>query len=143
VDSLLGKLMFSNLETRGDPIRRPTPKELARRWGVRLHDRFTGVRNNAVAFADGDTIPLEGLTIVWCTGLRGDYSFVKVRDRAASFDVVGNPLHRRGVASGAPGLFFMGLRYQHTVASHDIYGVPTDARFIAERIADRLVGPNI
>lgn len=138
VDSLLGRFMFSNLETRGDPIIRPTPKELSRDWGVQLHDRYVGASKDSVRFADGDTIATEELTVIWCTGLRGDYSFVKVRDRAASFDVAGNPLHRRGIVPGAPGLSFVGLRYQHTVASHDIYGIPTDARHVAEHIADRL-----
>jgi putative flavoprotein involved in K+ transport len=51
----------------------------------------------------------------------------------------GSPVHSRGVATTAPGLFFVGLRYQHTVASHDIYGVANDAEFVADRIRDRLV----
>ena len=138
VESLLGKLMFSNLEGRGDPIVRPTPKQLARSWGVRLHARVTGASQEAIRFADGSTIATDGLTVVYCTGLRGDYSFIKARDRAASFDTAGNPLHRRGVVAGAPGLSFVGLRYQHTVASHDIYGVATDARHVAGHIAQRL-----
>ena len=140
VDSRLGRLMFSNLETRGDPIVRPTPKELAREWNVQLHGRFAGADNQSIRFADGETIGPEGLTVLWCTGLGGDYSFIKARDRAASFDSSGAPVHIRGVVTSAPGLFFVGLRYQHTVASHDIYGVDPDARYVAERIADRLAG---
>ena len=51
----------------------------------------------------------------------------------------GSPVHLRGVANAAHGLFFVGLRHQHTVASHDIYGVAKDAEFVADRIRDRLV----
>jgi putative flavoprotein involved in K+ transport len=138
VGSPLGKIMFSNLETRGDPIVRPTPKELARVWGVRLHNRFVGASREGICFADGETIGIEDLTVLWCTGLAGDYSFIKARDRGATFDASGSPVHRRGVVTSAPGLSFLGLRYQHTVASHDIYGVVKDARYIADHIAARV-----
>lgn len=136
--SWLGRLMYSNLETRGDPIMRPDPKDMSRLYGVVLHERFAGADAATIRFADGATIPTDDLTVVWCTGFRSDFSFVEPRDRAAAFEPSGHPIHRRGVIAAAPGLFFVGLRYQHTVASHDIYGVGKDARYVAERIGSRL-----
>ena len=52
------------------------------------------------------------------------------------FDKSGYPMHNRGVVGGAAGLYFVGLRYQYTVASHDIYGVGKDARYVADHIHD-------
>lgn len=136
-DSLMGRLMYSNLETKGDPIMRPTPRDLARRYGVRLYGKFTRAEGDMLHFADGQTLSTDDLTILWCTGFRGDYSFIEPQNRAAAFDKSGYPMHKRGVIAGAPGLYFVGLRYQYTVASHDIYGVGQDARYVADHIRSR------
>lgn len=138
--SLLGRLMFSSLETRGDPIMRPNPKGLAKRFGVDLYGRFVGAEEGAIVFADGRSIAADDLTILWCTGFKGDYGFIDVKQPEAVFDSSMSPIHARGVVDAAPGLYFVGLRYQHTVASHDIYGVGADARFVAGRIEQRLEG---
>jgi putative flavoprotein involved in K+ transport len=135
--SLLGRVMYSGLEAKGDPIMRPAPKDLARMFGFRLFGRVTDVDGRSVVFADGSRLATEDLTIVWCTGLRGDYGFIEFDQPRRVFDDGGRPIHVRGVVDAAPGLFFVGLRYQHTTASHDIYGVGADARYIADRIADR------
>jgi putative flavoprotein involved in K+ transport len=138
--SLLGRLMFSGLETRGDPIMRPNPKDLAKRFGVDLYGRFAGAEDGAILFADGRRLVADDLTIVWCTGFQGDYGFIDVRQPESVFDSSMSPIHSRGVVDAAPGLYFVGLRYQHTVASHDIYGVGEDARFVADHIEQRLEG---
>lgn len=138
IDSVLGKLMYSGLETRGDPIMRPTPKDLARMFGVRLHGKLLGITGSTLAFDDGRPLSTDDLTILWCTGFQGDYSFIHPGSGKAAFDEAGQPRHRRGVVPGAPGLYFVGLRYQHTSASHDIYGVGKDAEFVAEDISKRL-----
>ena len=39
----------------------------------------------------------------------------------------------------APGLYFLGLPFQHTFASAVIGGVGKDARYIAEQIAERTI----
>ena len=137
-DSLMGRLMYSGLETKGDPIMRPAPKDLARLFGVDLYGRFTGVSDGSLTFADGKTLSTDGLTIIWCTGFKGDYRFIEVQRPQEVFGANDHPNHVRGVVDAAPGLYFVGLRYQHTVASHDIYGVSSDADFVAERIVERL-----
>ncbi len=136
--SFLGRFMYSGLETKGDPIMRPAPKDLARLFGVDLYGRFAGVDSGVLTFADGRTMSTENLTIVWCTGFRGDYGFIEVEQPDRVFGPNGSPLHVRGQVEAAPGLYFVGLRYQHTVASHDIYGVGADAAFIADRIVERI-----
>ncbi len=133
-NSLLGKVMYSGLETQGDPIMRPTPRDFARLYGVQLYGKFTGAEGSVLHFSDGKTLDTEDLTIIWCTGFRGDYSFIQTQNREATFDASGYPKHDRGVIDAAPGLYFVGLRYQHTVASHDLYGVGKDAKYVAEHI---------
>lgn len=137
-DSLVGRVMYRGLETQGDPIMPPTPKDLARRFGVRLSGRFSGVAGDRILFEDGQFLTTDDLTVLWCTGLRGDYSFIDPGPHRKAFDHNGFPVHRRGVVQDAPGLYFVGLRYQHTSASHDIYGVGNDAEYVARHIAARI-----
>lgn len=141
--SLLGRLMYSGLETRGDPIMRPGPRDLSKLFDVRLYGRFAGSAKGDVLFDDGRTLGSDDLTIIWCTGFRGDYDLIDVDHRETVFEPSGAPKHVRGVVDSAPGLFFVGLRYQHTVASHDIYGVGADARHIASKIEESLRHPTL
>jgi putative flavoprotein involved in K+ transport len=53
------------------------------------------------------------------------------------FSPNGYPRHDRGVIAEAPGLFFLGLRFQHRMTSSLIGGVGADAAFIAEQVAQR------
>lgn len=133
--SALGRLLYSNLEGKGDPIMPPTPKDLSREFGLTLHGRFDGVGEGMIRFTDGSALPTDDLTVVWCTGFRPDYRFVEVPDRNVAFLPSGHPRHSRGVSDAVKGLYFVGLRYQHTVASHDIYGVAADAEYVADAIA--------
>jgi putative flavoprotein involved in K+ transport len=136
--SAIGRLLYSNLEGKGDPIMRPTPRDLSRKFGLALHGRFEGVAEGMIRFADGSALPTDDLTVVWCTGFRPDYRFVEVPDSKSAFLASGHPRHSRGVSDAAEGLYFVGLRYQHTVASHDIYGVAGDAEYVAKAIARQL-----
>ena len=144
VDSAVGKVLYSGFETRGDPILPPTPRHLARKHGMVLHGRLTGVARagtgRSIRFDDGSAMATSDLTVIWCTGFTGDYSFIEPADRAAAFDERGHPRHVRGIVDGAPGLTFVGLRYQHISGSHDIYGVGRDAEYVARHIAARAGG---
>src|SRR5262249_9536937 len=74
-----------------------------------------------------------GITnVIWATGYSFDFSLVRlpVTDRD------GFPIQTRGV-TGYPGLFFVGLPWLHTAKSGLIYGLSEDARYVADRIAER------
>lgn len=135
--SPVGRLMYAGLETHGDPIMRPTPEDLQVSHGAEVHGRFVEFSEGRIRFADGDSLAADDLTILWCSGFRPDYTLVDLPDRSAAFHPSGHPKHQRGVVPTAPGLFFVGLRYQHTVASHDIYGVGRDAEYVATKIGAR------
>ena len=78
--------------------------------------------------------PLEcGLgSVVWCTGFRGDYGWVKL----PVLDRDGQPLHDEGV-SRLPGIYFAGLDFASTRRSGTIYAVAEEAPRIAGHLARR------
>lgn len=90
--------------------------------------------------ADPDSLanPLESVdfaregikTIIWATGFRQDFSWIKVD----AFDEMGAPIHQRGV-SVAPDVYFLGLPWQSRRGSTFLWGVWHDAKFIADQIA--------
>lgn len=137
VHSRLGRMMYGTLELKGDPIRPPTPKDLSRTHGLKLHGRFLGANGDSLKFAKDETMEGKDLTIIWSTGFVGEYSWIKPESAPLELDERGYPVHWRGVLDKHPGLYFVGLRYQHTVASHDIYGVGNDAEYVANKILER------
>ena len=80
-----------------------------------------------------DGTPIRPSAIVWCTGFLADYSWID----APVFDDRGWPRHRRGVATDATGLYFLGLRFQHRLTSSLVGGVGDDAAFLAAEVARR------
>ncbi len=77
---------------------------------------------------------LQPRVVVWCTGFSPDYSWLTPR----VLDERGAPRHHRGVAMDAPGLYFVGLRFQHNMTSALLGGVGGDASFIAEQLSSRI-----
>jgi putative flavoprotein involved in K+ transport len=104
------------------------PRELKRRYGVELKPRAVDANGRRVRFEDGSE--LEADAVIWSTGYRPDYSWIKL----PVFGDDGLPRHRRGVTD-VPGLYFLGLTWQHTRGSALIGWVKDDAEFIAEHIA--------
>jgi putative flavoprotein involved in K+ transport len=68
-------------------------------------------------------------TILWATGFRTDYDWLKVD----AFDADGRPRHQRGVSS-EPGIYFLGLPWLSRRGSSFIWGVWHDAMHIADQI---------
>jgi putative flavoprotein involved in K+ transport len=103
-----------------------TPRSIRKR-GVQLHGRAVGATGSTVRFDDGTSVDVEA--IVWATGFRTDHSWVEV----PVFDESGRPVHRRGVTE-SPGLYFLGLSWQHTRGSALLGWVKDDAEHIAGEI---------
>jgi putative flavoprotein involved in K+ transport len=104
-----------------------TPRELRRRYLVELKPRGVDADGRTVRFEDGSELEVDA--VIWATGYRPDYSWITV----PVFDEGGPLRHRRGVTD-VPGLYFLGLTWQHTRGSALIGWVKDDAEFIAERI---------
>jgi putative flavoprotein involved in K+ transport len=100
----------------------------AKRQGVTVQPRVVGVSDREVTFADGNALDVDA--VVWATGYRSEYGWIDIPVVADD----GHVLHRRGVTDH-PGLFFLGLTWQHTRGSALLGWVKDDAEFIAGRIA--------
>jgi putative flavoprotein involved in K+ transport len=74
-------------------------------------------------------------TIIWATGYDLDHRWIA----APVADEQGYPRHTRGVAS-VPGLFFVGLLWQHTQASASLIGPGLDGPHLVERMGAMAVG---
>jgi putative flavoprotein involved in K+ transport len=139
-DSWLGRMMFPRLLKKGDPATPPSPRRLDKNYGVRRFGRVSAANCTEIHCSDGQVIPTQDLSVVWCTGFRASYDFLDVYVRDGVLDKDGVPIHQRGVVAKAPGLYFVGLRFQHTFVSQDICGVGQDAQYVAEQIVARSVG---
>jgi putative flavoprotein involved in K+ transport len=104
-----------------------TPRSLRRRHGVELHERAVEATGSTVTFGDGTTLDVG--SVIWATGFELDHSWIDV----PVFDDDGRPLHRRGVTD-SPGLYFLGLTWQHTRGSALLGWVGDDAEHIARQI---------
>jgi putative flavoprotein involved in K+ transport len=123
VDSRLGRRLAYR-----DALIGSSPRA-ARRRGIRMRGRTVDAQGSEVVFADGSR--LAPAAVIWATGFGVDHSFVHV----PVFDDAARLMHRRGVTV-APGLYFLGLSWQHTRGSALLGWVKDDAAYIAQRIAE-------
>ncbi|KWX02105.1 FAD dependent oxidoreductase [Carbonactinospora thermoautotrophica] len=99
--------------------------------GITVRPRVVDAHERTIRFADGTA--LEVGTVVWATGFRSDYSWID----APPAVVDGRVVHRRGVTD-VPGLYFLGLPWQHTRGSALLGFVKDDAAWLADQLtADR------
>jgi putative flavoprotein involved in K+ transport len=101
--------------------------------GIERVPRVVGVRDGLPLLADGRL--LEVANVVWCTGFDYDFSWVDVPGLDNS-----EPLHERGVVPSAPGLYFVGLRFQYAPVSDVLPGVGRDAAHVVKHLAAATIG---
>jgi putative flavoprotein involved in K+ transport len=91
--------------------------------------RYVPVWQPAVEPAGLD-LQAEGISaVVWATGFGRDHRWIEL----PIFDGRGYPTHDRGVTS-CPGLYFLGLPWQHTWGSGRFSGVGADAEHLARQV---------
>jgi putative flavoprotein involved in K+ transport len=105
-----------------------SPRAARRRHGIRLRGRTVDVSGPEVTFSDGAR--LEASSVVWATGFTRDDSWI----HAPVFDADGHLVHERGVTA-SPGLYFLGLPWQHTRGSALLGWVKDDAEYLARQIS--------
>jgi putative flavoprotein involved in K+ transport len=98
--------------------------------GVRFRPAVAGADGSTVRFADGSSLDAE--VVIWATGYRPDYSWIHIPGVARD----GQVIHRRGVTE-VPGLYFLGLTWQHTRGSALLGFVHHDAAYLAGLITGR------
>jgi putative flavoprotein involved in K+ transport len=105
-----------------------TNRRRLERAGVRFRPRLVDAEGRTVRFADHRLLEDVGV-VVWATGYRSDYGWLHIPGVVRE----GHVIHRRGV-SEVPGLYFLGLSWQHTRGSALLGFVNDDATFLADRI---------
>ena len=122
VDTRLGRRLSGR-----DALIGSSPRAIRRR-GVHLRPRAVSGAGSTVTFADGSA--LAPRTVIWATGFGVDHSYVDV----PVFGHDGAVQHRRGVTA-APGLYFLGMPWQHTRGSALLGFVKDDAQYVADQIS--------
>jgi putative flavoprotein involved in K+ transport len=111
---------------RGDPLIGFGPSQIADA-GVTRVGRLDEL-GDGVPTCDGKAI--DASVIVWATGFSPDFSWIRVpmpRERGA-------PVNVRGVVAVSPGLYFVGLRFQHRLTSALLGGVGADADYVVDHL---------
>jgi putative flavoprotein involved in K+ transport len=116
--------------TQGAPLIRVKPTHLAVA-GVQRVPKVSGVIDGLPSLEDGRV--LDVANVIWCTGFGNGLSWIDL----PIFEPDGEPRHQSGVATGEPGLYFVGLHFLHSFSSTMIHGIARDAKRIAETIEAR------
>jgi putative flavoprotein involved in K+ transport len=132
VDTRIGRRLRARAARGGDALIGIPERALAEAGVVRVA-RVTEGRGGLPVCA-GEA--LQPRVVVWCTGFAPDHSWIGL----PICDGDGQPRHRRGVVADAPGLHFVGLRFQHRLTSSRLGGVGADAAFVAAQVARRIEG---
>jgi putative flavoprotein involved in K+ transport len=98
------------------------------RAGVRFRPRLVDAAGRTVRFADGSSREVD--VVVWATGYRPDHSWIDIPGVLRD----GRVVHTRGVTA-IPGLYFLGLPWQHTRGSALLGFVADDAAHVAAHVA--------
>jgi putative flavoprotein involved in K+ transport len=106
-----------------------TNRKRLERAGVRFRPRLVDAEDRTVRFADHSLLEEVGV-VVWATGYRSDYAWIHIPGVVRE----GHVVHRRGVTE-VPGLYFLGLSWQHTRGSALLGFVNDDATYLANQIA--------
>jgi putative flavoprotein involved in K+ transport len=114
-----------------DQVIGPGPRRLARRHGIQTRPRAASAAGRTVTFADGTAAEFDA--VVWATGFATDHSWIDIQEAK---DGQGHIVHQRGVTL-SPGLYMLGLTWQHTRGSALLGWVGSDAAFLAGQIARR------
>jgi putative flavoprotein involved in K+ transport len=128
----MGRRMRREVRKGGAPLLRVRLGDLERA-GVERHDEKTvGIRGGRPVLADGTV--LDVANVIWATGYRPDYAFVAAPITGDD----GWPVEERGVSPTVPGLYFLGIPFQYAFSSMNIVGAGRDAKYVVDRIAERV-----
>jgi putative flavoprotein involved in K+ transport len=129
----MGRKARPNILKGGAPLIRTSMADL-KRSGAQHVPRVVAVENGRPKLADGRT--LDVAAVLWATGYRPDFSWVKF----PCTDETGWPAGERGVSTLAPGLFYAGMLFQFGLTSGLVGGVGRDAAYVAQQIHRQAAG---
>jgi putative flavoprotein involved in K+ transport len=98
--------------------------------GVERVAKTVEVRDGLPVLEDGRVMDVAN--VIWCTGFTPDFGWIDL----PVFGEDSAPMQESGVAC-EPGLYFVGLDFQHSFTSENVGGVGRDARQIAKHVASK------
>ncbi|HEV2036276.1 MAG TPA: NAD(P)-binding domain-containing protein [Candidatus Dormibacteraeota bacterium] len=128
VKTRIGRNMAAMARMKGTPLVRLREKDFVAA-GITRVPRVEGVESGMPRLEDGRRLDVRN--VVWCTGFKHDYSWIKLPAAAGGHI----PAHERGVVASQKGLYFVGLPFQFGANSALIDGVDRDAAYVTARIA--------
>ena len=118
-----GSRLGRRLSSRPDFIIGSSRRRL-RSAGVGFRPGVAGADGRTVRFTDGTSMDVG--IVVWATGYRSDYTWIDIPGVVRE----GKVIHQRGITD-VPGLYFLGLSWQHTRGSALLGFVHEDAAYLA------------
>lgn len=128
VDSAIGRRV-----SRREMLIGETPRRIAKSHGIRLVPRIERVEGSALRAADNSLV--EPRAVIWATGFAPRYEWLRLPVLRED----GRPEHRRGTTR-IPGLYFLGLPWQHTRGSSLLGWVARDAEYLTMQIHGQFGG---
>ena len=126
----MGRKMRAKVLGHGGPLIRVKWAELLA-LGIERGPRIASVRDGLPVLDDGRV--LDVANVVWCTGFKRGFDFVKL----PIFEESGEPRHDAGVVTEEPGFYFVGAHFLYAMSSTMVHGVGRDAARIAGVVAKR------
>jgi len=126
----VGKKARPKVISIGGPLIRLKPKDFEAAGIIRT-SRVNDVADGLPVLEDGRKLNVKN--IVWCTGFYPSFSWIDI-------PVFRNmePMQKRGVVPGEPGLYFTGLHFLYALSSTMVHGTARDARYVVKDINKRL-----
>lgn len=136
IDTEAGRAIRAASRGHGVNLVRNTLRDL-RRAGIVQTARVSGVdASGRPCLADGSIV--DAATVVWCTGSRPDLGWI---DIAGALEETGLPREHRGICAAVPGLAFVGMPFQYSIASSTLMGMGVDADYVVEQLYGAVAMP--
>lgn len=126
----MGRRARSKMLHKAAPLLRVKPRDLVAA-GVQRVGRVTGVLDGYPRLEDGNVLDVSN--VVWCTGFEPGFAWIDV----PVFDDAGDVIHTRGVVDRVPGLYFVALKFLHSVLSDTLLAVGRDAAYVVDHLVGR------
>lgn len=127
----MGRRVAPHVRAGGAMLLRIRSSEL-KAAGVDLREaRTVGAEGGRPTLADGSV--LDVANVIWCTGFRPDYSWI----RPPLPTEQGWPVQHRGVVESVPGLYLLGIPFLYAYASMLVTGAPRDAAYVVDQVDAR------
>lgn len=97
---------------------------------------FRSFTPDGVLWADGSAEQVD--VVVFATGFLPNLPFL---EGTAALDAQGHPIQRHGTSLTVPGLYFVGLSGQRTLASASLRGVGRDAQLVVKALLSHVQKP--